>query len=113
MKLGLFTMPLHTLKLGYKEMYDQDLEAALLCDRLGFEEYWLGEHTSAKVEPISDALQFMSALLPQTRKLVFGTGVLNLPQHFPPLPEGRLRHALQRLRVAGKRRRPRQQFEER
>ena len=84
MKLGLFTMPLHTLKLGYKEMYDQDLEAALLCDRLGFDEYWLGEHTSAKVEPISDALQFMSALLPQTRNLVFGTGVLNLPQHFPP-----------------------------
>jgi len=83
-KLGLFTMPLHTLRLGYKEMYDQDLEAALLCDRLGFDEYWLGEHTSSKVEPISDALQFMSALLPQTRNLVFGTGVLNLPQHFPP-----------------------------
>ncbi|MBV9637762.1 MAG: LLM class flavin-dependent oxidoreductase [Methylobacteriaceae bacterium] len=84
MKLGMFTMPLHTMKLGYKEMYDQDMEAALLCDRLGFAEYWLGEHTAAKVEPISDALQFMSALIPQTRNLVFGTGVLNLPQHFPP-----------------------------
>jgi alkanesulfonate monooxygenase SsuD/methylene tetrahydromethanopterin reductase-like flavin-dependent oxidoreductase (luciferase family) len=83
-KLGLFTMPLHTLKLSYKEMYDQDLEAALLCDQLGFAEYWLGEHTSARVEPISDALQFMSVLIPQVKNLTFGTGVLNLPHHFPP-----------------------------
>lgn len=83
MKLGLFMMPLHTLRLGYKEMYDQDLEAALNADRLGYDEFWLGEHTSAKVEPISNSLQFMSALIPQTKKLVFGTGVINLPNHHP------------------------------
>src|SRR4051812_45940291 len=83
MKFGLFTMPLHTMKLGYKEMYDQDMEAALLADKLGFNEYWMGEHTSAKVEPVSNSLQFMSWLIPQTRNLVFGTGVLNLPHHHP------------------------------
>ena len=83
MKLGLFMMPLHTMKLGYKEMYDQDQEAALHAARLGYDEFWLGEHTSAKVEPISNSLQFMSALIPQTRNLVFGTGVINLPNHHP------------------------------
>jgi alkanesulfonate monooxygenase SsuD/methylene tetrahydromethanopterin reductase-like flavin-dependent oxidoreductase (luciferase family) len=83
MKLGLFMMPLHTMKLGYKEMYEQDQEAALYADRLGFDEFWLGEHTSARVEPISNSLQFMSALIPQTKKLVFGTGVINLPNHHP------------------------------
>ena len=83
MKLGLFMMPLHTMRLGYKEMYDQDLAAALHADALGYDEFWLGEHTSAKVEPISNSLQFMSALIHQTKNLVFGTGVINLPNHHP------------------------------
>jgi alkanesulfonate monooxygenase SsuD/methylene tetrahydromethanopterin reductase-like flavin-dependent oxidoreductase (luciferase family) len=83
MKLGLFMMPLHTQKLGYKEMYDQDMAAALHADALGYDEFWLGEHTSARVEPISNSLQFMSALIPQTKHLTFGTGVINLPNHHP------------------------------
>jgi alkanesulfonate monooxygenase SsuD/methylene tetrahydromethanopterin reductase-like flavin-dependent oxidoreductase (luciferase family) len=83
MKLGLFMMPLHTARLGYKEMFDQDLAAALHADALGYDEFWLGEHTSAKVEPISNSLQFMSALIPQTKKIKFGTGVINLPNHHP------------------------------
>ncbi|MEO8667419.1 MAG: LLM class flavin-dependent oxidoreductase [Bauldia sp.] len=83
MKLGLFMMPLHTPKLGYKEMYDQDFAAALHADALGYDEFWLGEHTSAKVEPISNSLQFMSALIHLTKNLTFGTGVINLPNHHP------------------------------
>ena len=83
MKLGLFMMPLHTQKLGYKEMYDQDVEAALYADSLGYDEFWMGEHTSAKVEPVSNSLQFLSALIPQTRTMKLCTGVVNLPQHNP------------------------------
>ncbi|WGF87417.1 LLM class flavin-dependent oxidoreductase [Marinivivus vitaminiproducens] len=83
MKLGLFMMPLHSLKLGYKAMYDQDVEAALLADRLGYDEFWIGEHTAAKVEPVSNTLQFLSVLVPQTRRMKLCTGVLNLPQHHP------------------------------
>lgn len=83
MKLGLFMMPLHTQKLGYKEMYDQDVAAALHADRLGYDELWMGEHTSAKVEPVSNCLQFLSALIPQTRTMKLCTGVVNLPQHNP------------------------------
>ena len=83
MKLGLFMMPLHTLKLSYKEMYDQDVEAALYADRLGYDEFWIGEHTSAKVEPVSNTLQFLSLLVPQTKNMKLCTGVVNLPQHHP------------------------------
>lgn len=83
MRLGLFMMPLHGMHLSYTEMYEQDLQAVLHADRLGYDEVFVGEHYSAKVEPISDPLQFMSVALPQTRGIVFGTGVLNLPHHHP------------------------------
>ena len=83
MKLGLFMMPLHTLKLGYKEMYDQDVEAALLAERLGYDEFWIGEHVAAKVEPVPSALQFLSAIAYQTKTIKLCTGVVNLPQHHP------------------------------
>ena len=83
MRLGLFMMPLHTLKLGYKAMYDQDVEAALLAERLGYDEFWIGEHVAAKVEPVSSALQFLSAIAYQTKTIKLCTGVVNLPQHHP------------------------------
>jgi alkanesulfonate monooxygenase SsuD/methylene tetrahydromethanopterin reductase-like flavin-dependent oxidoreductase (luciferase family) len=83
MKLGLFMMPLHTLNLGYKEMYDQDVEAALLAERLGYDEFWIGEHVAAKVEPVPSALQFLSAIAYQTKTIKLCTGVVNLPQHHP------------------------------
>lgn len=83
MRLGLFMMPLHSGRLGYTEMFQQDMEAALLADRLGYDEVFVGEHWSARVEPISDPLQFMSALIPLATRITFGTGVLNLPHHHP------------------------------
>jgi alkanesulfonate monooxygenase SsuD/methylene tetrahydromethanopterin reductase-like flavin-dependent oxidoreductase (luciferase family) len=83
MKLGLFMMPLHTLKLGYKEMYDQDVEAALFSEQLGYDEFWIGEHVAAKVEPVTSALQFLSAIAYQTKNIKLCTGVVNLPQHHP------------------------------
>ena len=39
--------------------------------------------TRARVEPISNSLQFMSALIPVAKNITFGTGVLNLPHHHP------------------------------
>ena len=84
MKLGMFMMPFHSMTHSYREMYRQDIEAAIWADRCGFDELWLGEHYSAKVEPICNTLRFfMSALIPQTRQIKLCTGVLNLPQHHP------------------------------
>ncbi|MFO1150840.1 MAG: LLM class flavin-dependent oxidoreductase [Alsobacter sp.] len=83
MKLGFFMMPLHSLALSYAEMYAMDLEAALSAEQLGYDELWMGEHYSAKVEPVTNTLQFMSMLIPQTKRIKLCTGVLNLPQHHP------------------------------
>jgi hypothetical protein len=83
MKLGLFMMPLHDPKRAYMEVLKQDREAILLADQLGYNEAWVGEHYSCKTEPIPSPLQFMATLIPVTKQIVFGTGVINLPQHHP------------------------------
>jgi alkanesulfonate monooxygenase SsuD/methylene tetrahydromethanopterin reductase-like flavin-dependent oxidoreductase (luciferase family) len=82
-KLGLFMMPLHDPKRSYMDVLKQDREAILLADQLGYDEAWVGEHYSCKTEPIPSPLQFMATLLPVTKRIVFGTGVINLPQHHP------------------------------
>ena len=57
MKLGLFMMPLHDPKGDYTKILQQDREAILLAEKLGYEEAWVGEHYSAATEPIADPLQ--------------------------------------------------------
>jgi alkanesulfonate monooxygenase SsuD/methylene tetrahydromethanopterin reductase-like flavin-dependent oxidoreductase (luciferase family) len=88
MKLGLFMMPLHDPKRNYTEVLQEDREAILLAEKLGYDEAWVGEHYSAATEPIPDPLQFMATLVPITRSIRFGTSVLNLPQHHPAMVAG-------------------------
>jgi alkanesulfonate monooxygenase SsuD/methylene tetrahydromethanopterin reductase-like flavin-dependent oxidoreductase (luciferase family) len=64
-------------------MYDQDLACAIHADKVGFDEIWVGEHTSQRPEPITSALQFLSSLIPVTERIKLCTGVVNLPQHSP------------------------------
>ena len=83
MRLGLFMMPVHPPARSFTDTLAEDAEKSLLADRLGFEELWVGEHFSATSEPIPSPLMFMAQLLPQTKNLRFGTGVINLPNHDP------------------------------
>ncbi len=83
MRLGFFMMPVHPPARSFTETLAEDTEKSLLADRLGFAELWLGEHFSATSEPIPSPLMFMAALVPQTRNLRFGTGVINIPNHDP------------------------------
>jgi alkanesulfonate monooxygenase SsuD/methylene tetrahydromethanopterin reductase-like flavin-dependent oxidoreductase (luciferase family) len=84
MRLGLFMMPLHPPERPMHETLAEDTEKSLLADSLGFHELWVGEHFSASSEPIASPLMFMAALAPRTN-LVFGTGVINLPNHHPAM----------------------------
>ncbi|HWA79951.1 MAG TPA: LLM class flavin-dependent oxidoreductase [Acetobacteraceae bacterium] len=88
MKLGLFMMPLHDPSRNYTDILKQDREAILLADQLGYDEAWVGEHYSCKTEPITSPLQFMATLIPITKRITFGTGVINLPQHHPAIIAG-------------------------
>ncbi|MFG0359792.1 LLM class flavin-dependent oxidoreductase [Pseudomonas putida] len=88
MELGLFMMPLHDPRRNYTEMLQQDREAAILADQLGFSEVWVGEHYSCSSEPVANPLQFFATLLDATKNIKFATGVLNLPQHHPATVAG-------------------------
>ena len=83
MQLGMFMMPLHPIGRPLDELLTENIEKAVLADRLGFEEVWVGEHFSIKTEPIPAPMMFMSALLDKTSHVKLGTGVVCLPQHHP------------------------------
>jgi alkanesulfonate monooxygenase SsuD/methylene tetrahydromethanopterin reductase-like flavin-dependent oxidoreductase (luciferase family) len=88
MRLGLFMMPVHPPNRPMHETLAEDIEKSLLADRLGFDEMFLGEHYSASTEPYPSPLMFMASLIPQTRNLAFGTGVLSLPNRHPAIIAG-------------------------
>ena len=64
-------------------MLEEDLEAVLHADRLGFDDVWIGEHFSSMTEPITSPLMFMAKAIPLTKRVRLCTGVLNLPQQHP------------------------------
>ncbi len=82
-KLGLFTMPFHHPARDYATVLEEDQEAIVLADRLGFTEAFVGEHFSSGSERITSPLIFLATLIHRTRQIRFGTGVLNLPQFHP------------------------------
>jgi alkanesulfonate monooxygenase SsuD/methylene tetrahydromethanopterin reductase-like flavin-dependent oxidoreductase (luciferase family) len=85
MRLGLFMMPVHPPARSFTDTLAEDEEKSLYADALGFDELWLGEHFSATTEPIPSPLMFMASLLPRTKNLKFGTGVICLPNHDPAI----------------------------
>jgi alkanesulfonate monooxygenase SsuD/methylene tetrahydromethanopterin reductase-like flavin-dependent oxidoreductase (luciferase family) len=82
-KLGLFTMPFHHPSRDYATILEEDQEAIVLADQLGFTEAYVGEHFSSWSERITSPLIFLATLIPRTRQIRFGTGVINLPQLHP------------------------------
>ncbi len=76
-------MPVHPPARSFTETLAEDTEKSLLADKLGFTELWLGEHFSATSEPIPSPMMFMAGLIPRTKNLHFGTGVICLPHHDP------------------------------
>ena len=88
MRLGLFMMPLHPPTRDYHEMLEEDLEAVIHADRLGFDDVWIGEHFSSMTEPITSPLMFMAKAIPLTERVRLCTGVLNLPQQHPAVVAG-------------------------
>jgi alkanesulfonate monooxygenase SsuD/methylene tetrahydromethanopterin reductase-like flavin-dependent oxidoreductase (luciferase family) len=81
--LGMFTMPFHHPSRDYTTILEEDREAVILADRLGFTEAYIGEHFSSWSERITSPLIFLASLASRTKQIKFGTGVINLPQLHP------------------------------
>ena len=82
-RLGMFTMPFHHPSRDYAAILDEDREAVVLADALGFTEAYVGEHFTSWSERIADPLMFFSTVIERAPAIRFGTGVLNLPQAHP------------------------------
>lgn len=90
MRLGLFMMPLHPPGPPMHEHVEEDTAKALLAEKLGFDELWVGEHFTAISEPYPSPLMFMANLLPQTKNITFATGAINLPNRHPAVVAGEI-----------------------
>ena len=85
MKLGYFSMPVHPLGREWRATLQEDREAVLLADSLGFHEAFIGEHLTDRHENITNSLLFLATLIHETRQIKLGTGTTNLSQLHPVL----------------------------
>lgn len=83
MELGFFTMPIHPLEKSWRQSLQEDADAFVLADKLGFAEGYVGEHVSDQAENITSCAVFIAALAKSTRHIRLGTGTVNLPNNHP------------------------------
>ena len=72
MKLGFFTMPVHRLDRDYTQVLQEDREAIILADRLGYSEAYVGEHVTDAAESITNSMLFQASLVSDTRQIKLG-----------------------------------------
>jgi limonene 1,2-monooxygenase len=61
----------------------RDLDLVEHLDRLGYDEFWCGEHHSSGWEMIASPEMFLAAAGERTKRIDLGTGVISLPYHHP------------------------------
>jgi limonene 1,2-monooxygenase len=83
LEFGAFLAPHHPLGEHPTLQFRRDIEFAALLDRLGFEEFWVGEHHSSGWEMIASPEMFLAAAGEHTERIRLGTGVVSLPYHHP------------------------------
>jgi alkanesulfonate monooxygenase SsuD/methylene tetrahydromethanopterin reductase-like flavin-dependent oxidoreductase (luciferase family) len=90
MDLGFFTMPIHPLDKDWRLSLQQDREAFILADELGFTEAYCGEHTTDKAENITSCTLFLATLVGHIKQMRLGTGTVNMPNTHPARVAGEI-----------------------
>ena len=85
MKLGIFMMPLHPLHRDPAQTLQEDREAIILADRLGYYDAFVGEHLTDKAENVTNSFIFLATLIEATKTIKLATGTSNLSQSHPTL----------------------------
>ena len=83
MRFGVFLAPHHPIGEHPTLQIRRDIELAEHCDKLGFDEFWCGEHHSGGWETIGSPEMFLAAAGERTSRIMLGTGVISLPYHHP------------------------------
>jgi alkanesulfonate monooxygenase SsuD/methylene tetrahydromethanopterin reductase-like flavin-dependent oxidoreductase (luciferase family) len=85
MRLGIFMMPLHPLNRDPAQTLQEDREAIILADRLGYYDAFVGEHLTDKAENVTNSFIFLATLIEATKTIKLATGTSNLSQSHPTL----------------------------
>ena len=80
---GAFLAPHHPIGENPTLQFRRDLDLVEQMDRLGFDEFWCGEHHSTGWEMIASPEMFLAAAGERTHRIRLGTGVVSLPYHHP------------------------------
>lgn len=83
MKYSTFMMPLHPPGRNVTETLQEDREAVILADQLGFSEAYVGEHVTDSAETVTSCMIFLASLASETKNIKLGTGTINLPNAHP------------------------------
>ena len=83
LQFGTFLAPHHPLGEHPTLQFQRDIDFAAHLDRLGFDEFWCGEHHSTGWEMIASPEMFLAAAGQVTHTIRLGTGVISLPYHHP------------------------------
>ena len=83
LRFGAFLAPHHPIGEHPTLQIESDLKLVKLLDRLGFDEFWCGEHHSTGWEVIASPELFLAAAAERTHRIKLGTAVISLPYHHP------------------------------
>jgi len=90
LRLGMFVMPVHDPRKPLSQCFDEDLELAVRCEELGFDDFWVGEHHSSTYENIVMPEIFLARVLGETSRIRIGPAPVCLQYHHPAHVAGRL-----------------------
>jgi alkanesulfonate monooxygenase SsuD/methylene tetrahydromethanopterin reductase-like flavin-dependent oxidoreductase (luciferase family) len=79
----MFVMPIHNPEKPLAQCIDEDLELAVACERLGLDEFWVGEHHTSTLENIVMPEIFIAKALALTKTMRFGPAPVCLQYHHP------------------------------
>ena len=76
-------MPFHPPDKELAQCHDEDMELLIESDKLGIDEFWVGEHHTLAWEPIVSPEMFIAAGFRQTEQIRIGPAPLLLNFHHP------------------------------
>ncbi len=83
LNFGAFLAPHHPIGEHPMLQFRRDLDLVEHLDKLGYDEFWCGEHHSSGWEMIASPEMFLAAAAERSKRIRLATGVVSLPYHHP------------------------------